>query len=565
MKIGPELVNGWVNELSRMYASKRIFSIDAGKSWIILRFGKGLPSILLSWSSEHSGCCFINSSESYFLKNTNPGISVIGSFLNKHLINATLTNVFQINRDRVIRIEFEKRVSAGHKSYLNLILETTGPNSNIIITDNSGMIMECAKHIHPSMNRYRSILPSHQYIPPPPVSGIDIKDFSEQPEMAKILEIKGIGKDLGRIISSNQNIHTLEEWGEKFLRIYEKPEECFCLISEKVLTFFPEVLPGTLNQGISPLEGGKERVINPMIGTKKRILLSKITSFFEKEIRSRSRHLEGLQKQKTHSEEADKFRENADLIFANLFQLQKGQTETTLTCLKDPDRQITIYLEPDLSPVENAQLMFKKYKKYKKVIKNLDNKIKALQIQIRELLEQKETVELIDDLQKLFEVSEDTIGENITFSNKKGRKKRERPTPPHLKKEIGGFLILVGLNARGNRYVTFEEAVPDDIWFHAYEASGAHVVLKRVSQQISDELSDNDVIEIAASLAAYYSKLRTSGKARVIYTHKKNVRPIKGGSIAQVTYRLPESINISPHLWREVLEGDQQDHLTKVE
>jgi predicted ribosome quality control (RQC) complex YloA/Tae2 family protein len=92
------------------------------------------------------------------------------------------------------------------KVYTNIILEAVGPKSNLVISDQKDRILESAKHIHPYMNSYRTIAPDHNYIPPPPFKGINLESFELAPTLEEVNSIKGIGKDLSKLVLENSNI-----------------------------------------------------------------------------------------------------------------------------------------------------------------------------------------------------------------------------------------------------------------------------------------------------------------------------------------------------------------------
>ena len=176
---------------------------------------------------------------------------------------------------------------------------------------------------------------------------------------------------------------------------------------------------------------------------------------------------------------------------------------------------------------------------------------------ISELEEQIETLESIDDPDLLSVSARDVMEWLAPKRTTAGRKHKTVP-PPHIRLENGGDLIFIGLNARGNRHVTFKVAAPTDFWFHVHEMPGAHVILKTAGK---DESPADSSVEIAASLAAWFSRAKNSGKVQVDYTEKKNVRSIPGSAIAHVTYVHPRTILVSPERWKEYPEAARSRQL----
>ena len=107
-----------------------------------------------------------------------------------------------------------------------------------------------------------------------------------------------------------------------------------------------------------------------------------------------------------------------------------------------------------------------------------------------------------------------------------------------------GINILVGLSARGNRYVTFKTARPDDIWLHAHEMPGAHVIIKGASRE-ELENSKRDVLEYAAGLAAGHSSGKGAVSVPIDYTERKYIRSVPG-TVALVTYTNPGTLRAAP-------------------
>jgi predicted ribosome quality control (RQC) complex YloA/Tae2 family protein len=123
-----------------------------------------------------------------------------------------------------------------------------------------------------------------------------------------------------------------------------------------------------------------------------------------------------------------------------------------------------------------------------------------------------------------------------------GKKRRSSQEPqPRRFQSSDGYTILVGTNGTMNDRITFKLAAPDDIWFHARGEPGAHVVLRGASRQPSME-----AIQLAANLAARYSRARASGSVPVDHTAVRNVRKIRGAPPGLVRYVNEQTIRGYP-------------------
>ncbi len=220
----------------------------------------------------------------------------------------------------------------------------------------------------------------------------------------------------------------------------------------------------------------------------------------------------------------------ADILMANLHQLQKGLTETRQLNFYN-DTEIDIKLKKDLSPQENAQNYYRKAK----------NQVKEEEI-LKTQLQQAED-ELFLVLQQIEDAEQADNGKQLRGFEKEN-KDQLAPEKPSLFKEFPfkGYTIWVGKNSQNNDLLTMKHAAKNDIWLHARGMAGSHVVIKTKAGQTLPV----DVLEYAASIAAYFSKGRTDSLCPVIYTEKKYVRKIKGAPAGQVVVDKENTLLVKP-------------------
>ncbi|HPI98642.1 MAG TPA: NFACT family protein, partial [Synergistales bacterium] len=250
----------------------------------------------------------------------------------------------------------------------------------------------------------------------------------------------------------------------------------------------------------------------------------------------------------------DEFRTKGDLLLAHVHTIEPGVGEVSLNDFQDTGKKITISLDTGISIVQNAQRFYRLYKKYKIDPGKVHQKITYLETRLKDIEEEQSSISLIEDPLCFYQVALDTLSDrDRSLSLDKSRRRSSGSDYlPILRYEWENSSIMVGLNSRGNRYLTFREARGIDLWFHIYEMPGAHVILKEPNVYSSPE-NREILLSISASLAAYHSKARRSGKARIIYTERKNVRAISGGDTAQVTYKNASSLLIDPFYWKAFL------------
>jgi len=196
-----------------------------------------------------------------------------------------------------------------------------------------------------------------------------------------------------------------------------------------------------------------------------------------------------------------------DLIMANLHNIKAHQPKVTLHNFYD-DTLIEIKLKPSLSPQLNAEKYYKKAKSQKIELDRLQQNIELKKEQIKNFQGEIRYLEQINSLRELRK------GEKMMAS--------EPEKPFHLVNFMD-YEILVGKNARKNESLTFGLARKDDLFLHAKDGPGSHVIIRGKKKQNFPIT----VIEKAASIAAYYSKSKNESLVRVLYTPKKYVRKAK--------------------------------------
>ncbi len=256
-----------------------------------------------------------------------------------------------------------------------------------------------------------------------------------------------------------------------------------------------------------------------------------VTSFFEKEVRLkalnsvRNQILAGLNGQLTKSRNyvtklSQKLKElssgssnqqKADILMANLHAISKGIKSVELNNFYT-DSVISIKLNPLQSPQKNAEKYYRKSKNEAKEIAIIKNNIREKEGVIISLETQINELEQCDDIRIL---SKWKPNQKTSVS---------KTILPYKEFNVDGFKILVGKNAKHNDTLTLHIAKKDDLWLHAKDVSGSHVVIK----QIPGKNYPAYIIEKAAQLAAYYSKRKTDSLCPVLYTPKKYVRKKKG-------------------------------------
>lgn len=225
--------------------------------------------------------------------------------------------------------------------------------------------------------------------------------------------------------------------------------------------------------------------------------------------------------------------ELANIIMANIHQIPP-KTESFELFDFYRNENIIVKFKKDLSPQKNAENYYRKSKNEFIEIETLRNSILEKQTKIDNFALNLLEIEAIDDIKefrKYLKINgfDKNIAANI-------------PESPFKQIEFEGFQILIGKNAINNDLLTLKFAKKDDLWFHARDVAGSHVVLRK---QAGKNFPKN-VIERAAQLAAYHSKRRNETTCPVIMTPKKFVRKPKNLAAGKVVLDKEETILVEP-------------------
>jgi predicted ribosome quality control (RQC) complex YloA/Tae2 family protein len=231
---------------------------------------------------------------------------------------------------------------------------------------------------------------------------------------------------------------------------------------------------------------------------------------------------------------------------AHLHELRKGMKSIELQdTLSSPDgRTLTIPLELAMTPVLNAEKYFNKAKKTRTAHDDALTRMKSLEVRLSTLrmlhdeIADVQSNEALKQFQQTYKVQLQQAG-YLTV------KEQENLPPFRIFTVEGGFQVLAGKSSDNNDMLTMKYAKPNDLWFHCRGSSGSHVVLK-MNSALGDP--SKAAIHQAASIAAYYSKMKNASSVPVAMTEKKFVRKPKGAPAGTVILEREKVIFVQPKL-----------------
>ena len=544
-------------EIDRCIAGGRLDkSTQPEKDAIVLlvRAGSTNYKLLLCASPNNARLHFTNQSFSNPLE---PPMFCM--LLRKQLMSGRVTAVRQIAGDRVIHIDIDTVDEMGDHVLRRLILEIMGRHSNLILTDGEGRILEAARHVSLDMSRVRQVQPGLPYLPPPAQDKLDPAEVTADGLLTALQRAGDVPLHKALAASvSGLSMTTAKELAFRVLdrgadRSEDLPGTAARLAA--LLQRLPEMTdPRVLldDDGdpadvfafpylMYPLEHQSPAptlcaALERYFGTRDR--QDRLNQKSASMVKLLKTHIERCEKKLAQQEEdlsntakLEELRLMGELLNANLWQLKKGQTEATLSNFYDEaGGTITIPLDIQLTPVQNAQRYFKKYQKAR------TTREMAAQ-QHEETLRELEYLEgMLLDVGKcvgeseLEEIRQELVSTGYVKKTASRRQQRALPkSKPYHYRSTDGIDIFVGKNAAQNERLT-GNARPNEMWLHAKDMPGSHVIIKAEGSIPDSTLSQ------AATLAAWYSKGQHSSMVPIDYTLKRYVKKIPGGATGMVTY-----------------------------
>ena len=523
-----ELVNGRIQKINQPFEQELVLQI---------RSNRQSHRLLLS---AHPVFGRIQLTQTTFENPAQPSTFIM--VLRKYLQGALIESIEQIENDRIVEITVSNKNEIGDHIQATLIIEIMGKHSNILLVDKSShKILEVIKHVGFSQNSYRTLLPGSTYIAPPSTESLNpftIKDeklfeiLQTQELTAKNLQslFQGLGRDTANEL---ENILVSDKLSTFRNFFNQKTKPCLTETSFSPVPFANQV--GEPFTSLSDLIDTyyKDKAERDRVKQQASELIRRV----ENELQKNRHKLKKQEKELLATDNAEEFRQKGELLTTFLHQVPNDQDQVTLDNYYT-NQPITIALDKALSPSQNAQRYFKRYQKLKEAVKYLTELIEETKATILYL----ESVEIVLNqagLEEIAEIREELI--QTGFIRRRQREKiHKRKKPEQYLASDGKTIIYVGRNNLQNEELTFKMARKEELWFHAKDIPGSHVV-------ISGNLNPSDEVKTdAAELAAYFSKGRLSNLVQVDMIEVKKLNKPTGGKPGFVTYTGQKTLRVTP-------------------
>ncbi len=516
----------------------------------------------------------------YFTEKNKPSPLTAPNFcmlLRKHIGSGRILSIRQPGLERVIEFELEHLNEMGDPCRKRLIFELMGKHSNIIFCDEEGMILDSIKHVSSHMSSVREVLPGRHYFIPHTQEKADpftieegdfIQLVCQKPcsiSKAVYTSLTGIspviaeeicyrasidGSDAAQSLDEPARIHLYHT----FLRLIEQVKEG---------GFTPTILyreQEPAEYSVVPLTqygSGYERKTFDSVSSmleayyaEKNVLTrihqksSDLRRIVQTALERNRKKLLLQEKQMKDTQKKDKYKVYGELINTYGYGLEEG-CRSFQALNYYTNEEITVPLDPSLSPGDNAKKYFERYGKLKRTEEALTEQIEETQSEIQHLDSISNALDISRSESDLSQIKEELTQYGYIkkhFSGKKGQKMQARSKPFHYVSS-DGYDIYVGRNNFQNDELTFKFASGNDWWFHAKKMAGSHVVVKTPDGELPDR-----TFEEAGCLAAYYSKGRTAPKVEIDYIQKKHVKKPAGAKPGFVVYYTNYSLMASPDI-----------------
>ncbi len=487
--------------------------------------------------------------------------------------------------ERVLDLQFARR--PGDSPQFHLYVEIMGKYSNVILTDANHLIITAAHQVSLQQSSVRPIQTGQPYEHPPAlIANSPSLSESQQRWQERVSLVpgtlqrqllksyRGLSPALVRLmvqaagLDPNQSTESLNasDWQQLFqrwqewLQIVGNGEGRIGRQEGQEKNSSSPFQPGWTDAGYTVIDWGIVQPaknvqtllneyytgeLNQQEFSQLRHQLSQKVSNLLAKLRQKASTFEDRLQQ---SDQADEYRQQADLLMAHLHNWEPGMKSITLADFESSE-PIKIPLNPEKNAVQNAQALYKRHQKLKRSRHAVEPLLQEVQAEIQYLEQVEASLAQLDryhnpeDLQTLQEIREELIQQNYLDSPEQRSRDVNHISEPYHYQTPSGFELLIGRNNRQNDQLTFRTAGDYDLWFHTQEIAGSHVLLRLEPGTVPDEAD----LQFAADLAALYSRGRQSEQVPVVYTKPKHVYKPKGAKPGMAIYKHETIIWGNPH------------------
>ena len=479
--------------------------------------------------------------------------------LRKHLTGATLLSVKQLGFERILAFTFACNGEFTRAERV-LYAEIMGKYSNLVLTE-EGVITGALKISSLQENFKRVLFPGVKYAPP---AAQDKADPTDRTALAARLSAFA-GGDLAHFLAENVAGLAYPTCALLAPQLPQEADGERLADALRALLFSDETRPAVERIGgeaadfHARFDGGQrcksvleaadiyytERENKRSFAERQRRLESALRARLKKE----EKKLALLEERRRGCADMEKSRVFGELLTANLYAVPRGAERCTLAnYYEEGAPEVTIPLERQLTPAQNAQKYYKKYNKLKRTLA-------AVEPQIAEAQAERDYT-----LSMLFEVRRAETEADFTETEEELRAAGVLPSPPKKKNApaaqspfrayaVNGWRIFAGRNNLQNDRL-LREAAPHDLWLHAQRYHSAHVLIRTEGRSVPP-----DVLQTAAEICAYYSDAQNEERVPVDVCQRRFVKKPPKARAGFVVYTDFTTVAAKPDQHPELAAG----------
>ncbi|MEB3159682.1 MAG: NFACT RNA binding domain-containing protein [Synechococcus sp.] len=454
-----------------------------------------------------------------------------------------LVEIAQEGFERVVSFGFANR--PGDPVQRHLVLELMGRHSNLLLLDERKRVVAIGRQVRDHQSRVRPIGTGDPYSPPPPLQGRPPEteeSFERWRQRLSLLPLplakalpqvyQGISPALAQQLAKDLLKRSVDELSEaEWVRLFDHWQQWLDCLADGRFTL---QLSGTGSYRV----WGITTATDPSAHQPEQALSLELGRFYSDQLQTRElqRRSHELRQQlmQARNREEEQLQEQIHRLKATEDAGSLQQQADALLCLANPSRE----------QIDQSQKLYKRAKKLRRAVPMLEERLQHHRQRLA-LIEGSEA--FLDDvlaaewddnnarierLEELRIEAQDLLAPRQRNTRRQGHPRSGAQPKPLELLSPGGLVIQLGRNHRQNEWISFKQARPGDLWFHAQECPGSHVVLKA-----STGLAEEADLTLAADLAALFSRARANGRVAVVMVPVEQLQRIAGAGPGTVRHR----------------------------
>jgi len=528
-----------VREMTDEVLGRTVARVSLSESTLLFDLKLSRDRVLLASLDRASPAFYVSGIDREHLNSGARANDAFISLLRKHVTGAKLISLTKNPIDRIVRIAFESFDAGGNRQHNVIVLSLTGRSANAWLLDSTGAAIgsfseaaldatavrdeedtsleEAIEHLDESMTHEKVL---ERFFGSRSRFGPLLKrEFIARSHNGNAVDaLKSLASDLSRSeVPLVYSAVPLDQIGERLINLKED------LVLSNVELFHTRAM---LRRQFSSFSEAADHYYQARSHAKElQELYNSVKQLLTHEVKKRDSAMKAIEADQARFDNPDNLKRCGDLILANLATARVEGSRVTVVDYYDPRLpEIQIEVPDNKTLQQSAAGYFSRYQKARRALTAIAARRQQVSLHLdplRGLLRELEQEQTLDRINKTRNSLDRLLGKAASkdATRQTGRSKAKIGKPGRRFTSTDGFEVLVGRNDRDNDVLTFRVARSLDIWMHAADYPGSHVVISNPSR---NPVPQRTIAE-AAELAAFYSQAKREGKAAVHYTQRKFV------------------------------------------